>query len=103
MKLKQLERLKSVKSLKPLTQLKEKPKRLLSEIYLISYSSTILLQNTLIHRNEITVSEDIKNILFSEAIKISKALISDNFQDNLSYLKKEVNEFYKKVGIKRKI
>lgn len=100
MKLKQLERLKSIK---PLTQLKEKPKRLLSEIYLISYSSTILLQNALIHRNEITVSEDIKNILFSEAIKISKALISDNFQDNLSYSKKEVNEFYKKVGIKRKI
>ena len=103
MKLNQLEQLKSVKSLKPLTTLKEKPKRLLSEIYLISYSSTILLQNTLIHRNEITVSEDIKNILFSEAIKISKALISDNFQDNLSYSKKEVNEFYKKVGIKRKI
>ena len=100
MKLKQLERLKSIK---PLTQLKEKPKRLLSEIYLISYSSTILLQNALIHRNEITVSEDIKNILFSEAIKISKALISDNFQDNLSYTKKEVNSFYKKVGIKRKI
>ena len=100
MKLKQLERLKSIK---PLTQLKEKPKRLLSEIYLISYSSTILLQNALIHRNEITVSEDIKNILFSEAIKISKALMSDNFQDNLSYTKKEVNEFYKKVGIKRKI
>ena len=100
MKLKQLERLKSVK---PLTQLKEKPKRLLSEIYLISYSSTILLQNALIHRNEITVSEDIKNILLSEAIKISKALMSDNFQDNLSYTKKEVNEFYKKVGIKEKI
>jgi hypothetical protein len=100
MKLKQLERLKSIK---PLTQLKEKPKRLLSEIYLISYSSTILLQNTLIHRNEITVSEDIKNILFSEAIKISKALMSDNLQDNLTYTKKEVNEFYKKVGIKRKI
>ena len=100
MKLKQLERLKSIK---PLTQLKKKPKRLLSEIYLISYSSTILLQNTLIHKNEITVSEDIKNILFSEAIKISKALMSDNFQDNLSYTKKEVNEFYKKVGIKRKI
>ena len=100
MKLKQLERLKSIK---PLTQLKEKPKRLWSEIYLISYSSTILLQNTLIHRNEITVSEDIKNILFSEAIKISKALMSDNFQDNLSYTKKEVNEFYKKVGIKEKI
>ena len=103
MKLNQLEQLKSVKSLKPLTTLKEKPKRLLSEIYLISYSSTILLQNALIHRNEITVSEDIKNILFSEAIKISKALMSDNFQDNLSYSKKEVNEFYKKVGIKRKI
>ena len=100
MKLKQLERLKSIK---PLTQLKEKPKRLLSEIYLISYSSTILLQNALIYRNEITVSEDIKNILFSEAIKISKALISDNLQDILFYSKKEVNEFYKKVGIKRKI
>ena len=100
MKLKQLEQLKSIK---PLTQLKEKPKRLLSEIYLINYSSTILLQNALIHRNEITVSEDIKNILLSEAIKISKALMSDNFQDNLSYTKKEVNEFYKKVGIKRKI
>ena len=102
MKLKQLERLKSVKSLKPLTQLKEKPKRLLSEIYLISYSSTILLQNTLIHRNEITVSEDIKNILLSEAIKISKALMSDNLQE-LEYTKKEINSFYKKVGIKRKI
>ncbi len=99
MKLKQLERLKSIK---PLTQLKEKPKRLLSEIYLISYSSTILLQNTLIHRNEITVSEDIKNILFSEAIKISKALMSDNLQE-LEYTKKEINSFYKKVGIKRKI
>ena len=99
MKLKQLERLKSIK---PLTQLKKKPKRLLSEIYLISYSSTILLQNTLIHRNEITVSEDIKNILFSEAIKISKALISDNLQE-LEYTKKEINSFYKKVGIKEKI
>ena len=102
MKLKQLERLKSVKSLKPLAQLKEKPKRLLSEIYLISYSSTILLQNALIHRNEITVSEDIKNILLSEAIKISKALMSDNLQE-LEYTKKEINSFYKKVGIKRKI
>lgn len=101
MKLKQLERLKSIKPLDTI-QTKQTAK-LLSEIYLISYSSTILLQNTLIHRNEITVSEDIKNILFSEAIKISKALISDNFQDNLSYSKKEVNEFYKKVGIKRKI
>lgn len=100
MKLKQLERLKSIK---PLTQLKEKPKRLLSEIYLISYSSTILLQNALIHRNEITVSEDIKKILLCEAIKISKALMSDNLQDNLSYTKKEVNEFYKKVGINEKI
>ena len=99
MKLKQLERLKSIK---PLTQLKKKPKRLLSEIYLISYSSTILLQNTLIHRNEIKVNEDIKNILFSEAIKISKALISDNLQE-LEYTKKEINSFYKKVGIKRKI
>ena len=99
MKLKQLERLKSIK---PLTQLKKKPKRLLSEIYLISYSSTILLQNALIHRNEITVSEDIKNILFSEAIKISKALMSDNLQE-LEYTKKEINSFYKKVGIKRKI
>ena len=99
MKLKQLERLKSIK---PLTQLKKKPKRLLSEIYLISYSSTILLQNTLIHRNEITVSEDIKNILFSEAIKISKALMSDNLKE-LEYTKKEINSFYKKVGIKRKI
>ncbi len=96
MKLKQLERLKSIKPLK------EKPKRLLSEIYLISYSSTILLQNALIHRNEITVSEDIKNILFSEAIKISKALMSDNLQE-LEYTKKEINSFYKKVGIKRKI
>jgi hypothetical protein len=96
MKLKQLERLKSIKPLK------EKPKRLLSEIYLISYSSTILLQNALIHRNEITVSEDIKNILFSEAIKISKALISDNLQE-LEYTKKEINSFYKKVGIKEKI
>ncbi|MFA7086425.1 MAG: hypothetical protein WC145_07125 [Aliarcobacter sp.] len=103
MKLNQLEQLKSVKSLKPLTTLKEKPKRLLSEIYLISYSSTILLQNALIYRNEIKVNEDIKNILFSEAIKISKALISDNLQDILFYSKKEVNEFYKKVGIKRKI
>ena len=102
MKLKQLERLKSVKSLKPLTQLKEKPKRLLSEIYLISYSSTILLQNALIHRNEITVSEDIKNILFSEAIKISKALMSDNLQE-LEYTKKEINSFYKEIGIKEKI
>lgn len=99
MKLKQLERLKSIK---PLTQLKEKPKRLLSEIYLISYSSTILLQNTLIHRNEITVSEDIKKILLCEAIKISKALMSDNLQE-LEYTKKEINSFYKKVGIKRKI
>ncbi len=103
MKLNQLEQLKSVKSLKPLTTLKEKPKRLLSEIYLISYSSTILLQNALIYRNEIKLNEDIKNILFSEAIKISKALISDNLQDILFYSKKEVNEFYKKVGIKRKI
>ena len=99
MKLKQLERLKSIK---PLTQLKEKPKRLLSEIYLISYSSTILLQNTLIHRNEITVSEDIKNILLSEAIKISKALMSDNLQE-LEYTKKEINSFYKEIGIKEKI
>lgn len=100
MKLKQLERLKSIKPL-DMIQTKQTTK-LLSEIYLISYSSTILLQNTLIHRNEITVSEDIKNILFSEAIKISKALMSDNLQE-LEYTKKEINSFYKKVGIKRKI
>ncbi|OCL95678.1 hypothetical protein [Aliarcobacter thereius] len=100
MKLKQLERLKSIKPLDTI-QTKQTAK-LLSEIYLISYSSTILLQNTLIHRNEITVSEDIKNILLSEAIKISKALMSDNLQE-LEYTKKEINSFYKKVGIKRKI
>lgn len=100
MKLKQLERLKSIKPLDTI-QTKQTAK-LLSEIYLISYSSTILLQNALIHRNEITVSEDIKNILFSEAIKISKALMSDNLQE-LEYTKKEINSFYKKVGIKRKI
>ena len=100
MKLKQLERLKSIKPLDTI-QTKQTAK-LLSEIYLISYSSTILLQNTLIHRNEITVSEDIKNILFSEAIKISKALISDNLQE-LEYTKKEINSFYKEIGIKEKI
>ena len=103
MKLKQLERLKSVKSLKPLAQLKEKPKRLLSEAYLLSYTATLLHYQMQILRNEIVIKDrTILKTIENEAFKIARCLIDDDLQE-LEYTKKEINSFYKKVGIKRKI
>ena len=101
MKLKQLERLKSIKPLDTI-QTKQTAK-LLSEAYLLNYTATLLLYQMQILRNEIIINDrTILKTIENEAFKIAKCLIDDNFQE-LEYTKKEINTFYKEVGIKRKI
>ena len=101
MKLKQLERLKSIKPLDTI-QTKQTAK-LLSEAYLLNYTATLLHYQMQILRNEIIIKDrTILKTIENEAFKIAKCLIDDNLQE-LEYTKKEINSFYKKVGIKRKI
>ena len=101
MKLKQLERLKSIKPLDTI-QTKQTSK-ILSEAYLLNYTATLLHYQMQILRNEIIINDrTILKTIENEAFKIARCLIDDNLQE-LEYTKKEINSFYKEVGIKEKI
>ena len=101
MKLKQLERLKSVKSLVTI-QTKKKAK-ILSEAYLLNYTATLLHYQMQILRNEIVINDrTILKTIENEAFKVARCLIDDDLQE-LEYTKKEINSFYKEIGIKEKI
>ena len=104
MKFDKLSKLETIKNIKQLDTIKPKQKvNLLNECYLLNYTATILLHQMQILRNEIVINDrTILKVIENEALKVVRSLMSDNLQE-LEYTKKEVNEFCKKVGIKRKI
>ena len=100
-KLAKLETIKSVKSLDTI-QTKQTAK-LLGEAYLLNYTATLLHYQMQILRNEIIINDrTILKTIENEAFKVARCLIDDNLQE-LEYTKKEINTFYKEVGIKGKI
>ena len=104
MKFDKLSRLETIKNINPLDTIKPKQKvNLLNECYLLNYTATILLYQMQILRNEIIINDrTILKVIENEALKVTRYLISDNFQE-LEYTKKDVNSFYKQIGIKEKV
>ena len=104
MKLDKLSKLETITNIKPLDTIKPKQKvNLLNECYLLNYTATILLYQMQILRNEIVIKDrTILKAIENEALKIARCLIDDNLQE-LEYTKKEINSFYKEIGIKEKI
>ena len=103
MKLDKLSKLETIKNIKPLDTIKPKQKvNLLNVSYLLNYTATILLYQMQILRNEIVVKDrTILKAIENEALKVVRILNSGNVRE-LEYTKKDVNSFYKKVGIKEK-
>ena len=99
-----LAKLETIKSIKPLDTIQTKQTaKLLGEAYLLSYTATLLHYQMQILRNEIIINDrTILKTIENEAFKIARCLIDDNLQE-LEYTKKEINTFYKEVGIKGKI
>ena len=104
MKLDKLSKLETIKNIKPLDTIKPKQKvNLLNVSYLLNYTATILLYQMQILRNEIVIKDrTILKAIENEALKVVRSLINDNLQE-LEYTKKDINSFYKQVGIKEKI
>ena len=103
MKLDKLSKLETITNIQPLDTIKPKQKvNLLNECYLLNYTATILLHQMQILRNEIVINDrTILKVIENEALKIARCLMSDNLQE-LEYTKKDINCFYKQVGIKEK-
>ncbi|MCT7480958.1 hypothetical protein [Aliarcobacter cryaerophilus] len=104
MKFDKLAKLETIKNIQPLDTIKPKQKvNLLNECYLLNYTATILLYQVKILRNEIVIKDrTILKAIENEALKVARSLINDNVQE-LEYTKKDINSFYKEVGIKEKI
>ena len=104
MKFDKLSSLETIKNIKPLDTIKLKQKvNLLNECYLLNYKATILLHQMQILRNEIVINDrTILKVIENEALKVVRSLMSDNLQE-LEYTKKDINSFYKQVGIKEKV
>lgn len=103
MKLDKLSKLETIENIKPLDTIKPKEKgNLLNVSYLLNYTATILLYQMQILRNEIVIKDrTILRAIENEALKVVRSLNSDNVQE-LEYTKKDINSFYKEVGIKEK-
>lgn len=103
MKFDKLSKLETIKNISPLKAIKPKQKvNLLNECYLLNYTATILLYQMQMLRNEIVIKDrTILKVIENEALKIARYLMSDNLQE-LEYTKKDINSFYKQVGIKEK-
>lgn len=103
MKFDKLSSLETIKNIKPLDTIKLKQKvNLLNECYLLNYTATILLHQMQILRNEIVINDrTILKVIENEALKVVRSLMNDNLQE-LEYTKKDINSFYKQVGIKEK-
>lgn len=99
-----LAKLETIKCIKPLDTIQTKrTTKLLSEAYLLNYTATLLHYQMQILRNEIVINDrTILKTIENEAFKIARCLIDDNLQE-LEYTKKEINSFYKEIGIKEKI
>ena len=104
MKLDKLSKLETIKNIKPLDTIKPKQKvNLLNVSYLLNYTATILLYQMQILRNEIVIKDrTILKVIENEALKVVRSLNSDNLKE-LEYTKKDINSFYKQVGIKEKV
>ena len=104
MKFDKLSKLETIKKIQPLDTIKPKQKvNLLNVSYLLNYTATILLYQMQILRNEIVIKDrTILKAIENEALKVVRSLISDNLQE-LEYTKKDINSFYKQVGIKEKV
>ena len=104
MKLEKLAKLETIKNIKPLDTIKPKQKvNLLNVSYLLNYTATILLYQMQILRNEIVIKDrTILKVIENEALKVVRSLNSDNLKE-LEYTKKDINSFYKQVGIKEKV
>ena len=104
MKFDKLSKLETIKKIQPLDTIKPKQKvNLLNVSYLLNYTATILLYQMQILRNEIVIKDrTILKAIESEALKVVRSLNSDNLQE-LEYTKKDINSFYKQVGIKEKV
>ena len=104
MKFDKLSKLETIKKIQPLDTIKPKQKvNLLNVSYLLNYTATILLYQMQILRNEIVIKDrTILKAIESGALKVVRSLNSDNLQE-LEYTKKDINSFYKQVGIKEKV
>lgn len=104
MKFDKLAKLETIKNINLLDTIKAKEKvNLLNVPYLLNYTATILLYQMQILRNEIVIKDRaILKEIENEALKVVRSLINDNVQE-LEYTKKDINSFYKQVGIKEKI
>lgn len=104
MKFDKLSKLETIKKIKPLDTIKPKQKvNLLNVSYLLNYTATILLYQMQILRNEIVIKDrTILKAIENEALKVVRILNSGNVRE-LEYTKKDVNSFYKQIGIKEKI
>ena len=101
MKLDKLSKLETIKNIQPLDTIKPKQKvNLLNVSHLLNYTATILLFQMQILRNEIVINDrTILKVIENEALKVVRSLMNDNLQE-LEYTKKDINSFYKQVGIK---
>ena len=104
MKFDKLSKLETIKKIQPLDTIKPKQKvNLLNVSYLLNYTATILLYQMQILRNEIVIKDrTILKVIENEALKVVRSLANDNLQE-LEYTKKDINSFYKQVGIKEKV
>lgn len=104
MKFDKLAKLETIKNINLLDTIKPKQKaNLLNVPYLLNYTATILLYQMQILRNEIVIKDrTILKAIENEALKVTRSLINDNVQE-LEYTKKDINSFYKQIGIKEKI
>ena len=104
MKFDKLQKLETIKNIKQLDTIKPKQKvNLLNVSYLLNYTATILLYQMQILRNEIVIKDrTILKAIENEALKVVRSLMNDNLQE-LEYTKKDINSFYKQVGIKEKV
>ena len=104
MKFDKLAKLETIKNIQPVDTIKPKQKvNLLIECYLLNYTATILLYQMQILRNEIVIKDRaILKEIENEALKVVRSLINDNVRE-LEYTKKDINSFYKEVGIKEKV
>lgn len=104
MKFDKLAKLETIKKIQPVDPIKPKQKvNLLNVPYLLNYTAIILLYQMQILRNEIVIKDrTILKAIENEALKVVRILNSGNVRE-LEYTKKDVNSFYKQVGIKEKV
>ena len=103
--LRELKSVGSVRNIKPLTYKRVTiDKSRLSEIDLISYSSSLCLFSMRILRNEIKVKnrEGTLKAVMQEVSKLSRLLHRNDYYLHSDYTQKDTKKFFKEVGLKPK-